>query len=155
VVLALRDPERLLEGVMLRLTVLVPEADGLGVLLVLGATPSTCTLSIAGPQALGSCDVIWITWFAAVAVNVMVPLTQPIVVQPHVAGFVKVYVPLRVESTYTENCFEVGDPHAKLPLYQNVSVQIVPIGVVDMARLIVPAADPDRSKLCPPSCALQ
>jgi len=88
-------------------------------------------------------------------VNVTVPLTQPIVVQPHVAGFVKTYVPLRVESTYTANCFDVAVPHAKFPLYQNVSVQIVPIGVVDMARLIVPAAVPDKSKLCPPSCALQ
>jgi hypothetical protein len=58
VVLALRDPELLPVGAMLRLTVPVPETDGLGVLLVLGATPSTCTLSIAGPHALASCDVI-------------------------------------------------------------------------------------------------
>jgi hypothetical protein len=71
-------------GVPLRLG----EVLGLAVLLPLGATPSTCTLSRAGPHALFS----WLTnlmrWFADVAVNVTELLTQLMVVQPHPAGFV-------------------------------------------------------------------
>jgi len=49
----------------------------------------------------------------------------------------------------------VAEPHAKFPLYQKLSVHIVPIGVVVMYRWMVAGPPPDMSMLWTPSCAFQ